>query len=57
MDQLNQIKYFLKIDLWDIFHRIRVNPGDRWKMVFRTRYGHFEYTVIPFNLVNTPVTF
>ena len=29
MDQLNQIKYFLKIDLRDIFYRIRVNPGDR----------------------------
>ena len=29
MDQLNQVKYFLKIDLRDTFHRIRVNPGDR----------------------------
>ena len=29
MDLLNQIKYFLKTDLRDAFHRIRVNPGDR----------------------------
>ena len=29
IDELNQIKYFLKINLRDIFHKIRVNPGDR----------------------------
>ena len=29
-------KYFLKINLRDTFHRIRVNPGDRWKTGFRT---------------------
>ena len=57
MDQLNQVKYFLKIDLRDIFYRIQVNPGDRWKTVFRTQYGHFKYTVIPFGFINTPVTF
>ena len=57
MDQLSQIKYFSKINLRDTFHRIRVNPGDRWKTAFRIKYGHFKYTVIPFNLINAPVTF
>ena len=57
MDKLSQAKYFSKIDLRDAFHRIRVNPGDRWKTAFRTRYGHFEYTVMPFGLINAPVTF
>ena len=28
MGQLNEIKYFSKIDLRDAFYRIRVNPGD-----------------------------
>ena len=28
INQLNQIKYFLKINLQDTFHEIRVNPGD-----------------------------
>ena len=27
------------------------------KMTFRTRYGHFEFTVMPFELTNTPATF
>ena len=26
-------------------------------MAFRTRYGHFKYTVRPFNFINTLVTF
>ena len=57
MDQLNQIKFFLKINLWDAFHRIRVNPGDHWKTVFRTWYGHFKYTVIPFGFINILIIF
>ena len=57
INQLSQIKYFSKIDLRDTFHRIRVNPGDRWKTAFRIKYGHFKYTVIPFNLINTLIIF
>ena len=27
------------------------------KITFRTRYGHFEFTMIPFELTNAPATF
>ena len=27
------------------------------KITFRTRYGHFEFTMIPFELTNAPTTF
>ena len=30
---------------------------DEWKRAFQTRYGYFEYQVIPFNLLNTPASF
>ncbi len=36
---------------------MRIREGDKWKTAFRTRYGYFEYQMIPFGLTNTPATF
>ena len=42
---------FIKLDLKDGYHWLRIWEGDEWKTAFRTRYGHFEYKVMPFELV------
>ncbi len=34
-----------------------IQEGDEWKMMFRTHYGHFEYVVMPFGLINAPIIF
>ena len=36
---------------------MRIWEGDKWKTAFRTRYSHFEYQVMPFDLSNTLTTF
>ena len=56
-DQLKGARVYSKIYLRTSYHQLRVREADIPKTTFRTRYGHFEFTVIPFELANTPAAF
>ena len=39
------------------YHQVRIKDEDISKTAFRTRYGHYEFTVVPFGLSNALVVF
>jgi hypothetical protein len=57
LNRLNGVAVYTKLDLKEIYYRIRIKKRDEWKTAFKIRYGHFEYKIISFGLANTPAIF
>ena len=57
LDKLAKAKFLSAIDLASGYHQIAMAPEDIEKTAFVTRYGLYEYTVLPLGLCNAPSTF
>jgi hypothetical protein len=57
LDRLANAKIYMKLDVKDAYHNLRIAEGDEWKTAFRRKYRLYEYLVMPFGLTNAPASF
>lgn len=54
---VSKARWVTKVDVRTAFHRLRLRKGDKWKTAFCTRFGSFEWLVMPMGLAGAPASF
>lgn len=57
LETLSGTQWFSSLDLASGFWQVELEQKDREKSTFITRFGTYEFTVMPFGLCNAPATF
>jgi hypothetical protein len=57
LNALSGSQWFSTLDLASGYWQVAMHPNDREKTAFVTRYGTYEFNVMPFGLCNAPATF
>ena len=54
--QLEDAKYFTKIDICQAFYLIKMSKDSEELTTFLTRFGAYKYLIMPFDLCNGPIS-
>jgi hypothetical protein len=57
LDNFKGASYFTTLDLASGFYQVEMKPEYRELTAFTTEFGNFEFLVMPFGLMNAPLTF
>ncbi|MBW0479158.1 hypothetical protein O181_018873 [Austropuccinia psidii MF-1] len=57
LNVFNGSSIFSRIDLLGAYNLLRIKEDDEHLTSLRTKYGNFEYLVMPFKLTNSPASF
>ncbi len=57
LNKLFETKIFIKLNVKDVFHRIKIRKKDEWKTTFKCRFDHYQYKMMFFELTNSSITF
>ena len=57
LNRLNKTRIYTNFDMIATYNKLRIRKNDEWKTTFKTRYKHFEYIVLFFDLTNAFATF
>jgi len=56
-DWLNRVRWFTSLNLKEAYYWVQMKKDKEWKTAFWTRYRHYEYTVMLFELKNVFIIF
>jgi hypothetical protein len=57
LNRLFEARIFIKLNVKNVFHRIRIWKENEWKTTFKCRFDHYQYRIMFFELTNSSITF